>query len=62
MPNVTLWTRSKNKLKPSPTNSLKKAITDHRVQTEKQVERLEQFFEDLGEEPEEVSSPPEFAI
>jgi ferritin-like metal-binding protein YciE len=62
MPNVTLWTRSKNKLKPSPTNSLKKAITDHRAQTEKQVERLEQFFEDLGEEPEEVSSPPEFAI
>jgi len=41
---------------------LKKAITDHRAQTEKQVERLEQVFEDLGEEPEEVSSPPEFAI
>jgi ferritin-like metal-binding protein YciE len=31
---------------------LKKAITDHRAQTEKQVERLEQVFEDLGEEPE----------
>ena len=33
---------------------LKKAITDHRAQTEKQVERLEQVFEDLGEEAEEA--------
>ena len=33
---------------------LKKAITDHRAQTEKQVERLEQVFEDLGEEVEEA--------
>jgi ferritin-like metal-binding protein YciE len=34
--------------------TLQKAITDHRAQTEKQVERLEQLFEDLGEEPEEA--------
>jgi ferritin-like metal-binding protein YciE len=34
--------------------TLQKAITDHRAQTEKQVERLEQVFEDLGEEPEEA--------
>ncbi len=33
---------------------LKKAITDHRAQTEKQVERLEQVFEDLGEEAQEA--------
>jgi ferritin-like metal-binding protein YciE len=33
---------------------LKKAIADHRAQTEKQVERLEQVFEDLGEEAEEA--------
>lgn len=33
---------------------LKQAITDHRAQTEKQVERLEQVFEGLGEEPEEA--------
>jgi ferritin-like metal-binding protein YciE len=33
---------------------LKKAISDHRSQTEKQVERLEQVFEDLGEEAEEA--------
>jgi ferritin-like metal-binding protein YciE len=33
---------------------LKKSITDHRAQTEKQVERLEQVFADLGEEPEEA--------
>ena len=32
---------------------LKKAIADHRAQTEKQVERLQQVFEDLGEEAEE---------
>ena len=34
--------------------TLQKAITDHRAQTEKQVERLEQVFEELGEEPEEA--------
>ena len=33
---------------------LKKAITDQRAQTEKQVERLEQVFADLGEEVEEA--------
>ncbi len=33
---------------------LKTAITGHRAQTEKQVERLEQVFEDLGEEAEEA--------
>jgi ferritin-like metal-binding protein YciE len=33
---------------------LKKAFTDHRAQTEKQVERLEQVFGDLGEEPQEA--------
>jgi len=33
---------------------LQKAITDHRAQTEKQVERIEQVFEDLGEEAEEA--------
>jgi ferritin-like metal-binding protein YciE len=33
---------------------LKTAITDHRAQTEKQVQRLEQVFEDLGEEAEEA--------
>ena len=33
---------------------LKNAITDHRAQTEKQVERLEQVFEDLGDEVEEA--------
>jgi len=34
--------------------TLQKAITDHRAQTEKQVERIEQVFEDLDEEPEEA--------
>jgi ferritin-like metal-binding protein YciE len=34
--------------------SLQKAIADHRAQTEKQVERLEQVFEELGEEAEEA--------
>lgn len=33
---------------------LKKAFESHREQTEKQVERLEQCFEELGEEPEET--------
>ena len=37
------------------TNSqLKKAFESHRNQTEKQVERLERCFEELGEEPEET--------
>lgn len=34
--------------------TLQKALTDHRAQTEKQVERIEQVFEELGEEPEEA--------
>jgi ferritin-like metal-binding protein YciE len=34
--------------------ALQKAIIDHRAQTEKQVERIEQVFEDLDEEPEEA--------
>lgn len=33
---------------------LKKAIESHRAQTEKQVERLERCFEEIGEEPEET--------
>lgn len=33
---------------------LKKAFESHREQTQKQVERLEQCFEELGEEPEET--------
>ena len=33
---------------------LKKAFQSHQAQTEKQVERLQQVFEDLGEEPEET--------
>jgi len=33
---------------------LKKAFASHRAQTEKQVERLEQAFEQIGEEPEET--------
>lgn len=33
---------------------LKKAIESHRTQTEKQVERLEACFEEIGEEPEET--------
>jgi ferritin-like metal-binding protein YciE len=33
---------------------LKKAISAHRDQTEGQVERLEQCFEEIGEEPEET--------
>ena len=33
---------------------LKKAFESHRAQTEKQVERLTQVFESIGEEPEEV--------
>jgi len=33
---------------------LKKAFEQHKAQTEKQVERLEQVFESLGEEPEQV--------
>ena len=33
---------------------LKKAFESHREQTEKQVERLEQCFEEIGEEPEET--------
>ncbi len=33
---------------------LQKAFQTHREQTEKQVERLEQCFEELGEEPEET--------
>ncbi len=32
---------------------LQKAFETHRAQTEKQVERLEQVFEEIGEEPEE---------
>jgi ferritin-like metal-binding protein YciE len=35
-------------------NQLKKAFESHRNQTEKQVERLERCFEELGEEPEET--------
>jgi ferritin-like metal-binding protein YciE len=34
-------------------NQLKKAFESHRAQTERQVERLEKCFEDLGEEAEE---------
>ena len=33
---------------------LKKAFEQHQQQTEQQVERLEEVFESLGEEPEEV--------
>lgn len=33
---------------------LQKAFESHREQTEKQIERLEQCFEELGEEPEET--------
>ena len=33
---------------------LQKAFQSHQAQTEKQVERLRQVFEELGEEPEEV--------
>ena len=33
---------------------LKQAFESHRAQTEKQVERLEQCFEEIGEEPEET--------
>jgi ferritin-like metal-binding protein YciE len=33
---------------------LKKAFESHQAQTEKQVERLQQVFQDLGEEPEET--------
>lgn len=33
---------------------LKKAFQSHQAQTEKQVERLQQVFEDLGEQPEET--------
>lgn len=33
---------------------LKKAFASHRAQTEKQVQRLEQAFESIGEEPEET--------
>jgi ferritin-like metal-binding protein YciE len=33
---------------------LKKGFEAHRVQTEKQIERLEQCFQELGEEPEET--------
>ncbi len=33
---------------------LKKAFQSHQQQTEKQVERLEQVFEELGEQPEET--------
>jgi ferritin-like metal-binding protein YciE len=33
---------------------LQKAFTAHQAQTEKQVQRLEQVFEDLGEQPQET--------
>jgi ferritin-like metal-binding protein YciE len=33
---------------------LKKAFASHRAQTEKQIERLQQAFSDIGEEPEET--------
>ena len=33
---------------------LQKAFKSHQAQTEKQVERLQQVFEDLGEQPEET--------
>ncbi len=33
---------------------LQKAFQSHQAQTEKQVERLQQVFEEIGEEPEEV--------
>src|SRR5579862_9072514 len=33
---------------------LQKAFQSHQAQTEKQVERLHQVFESIGEEPEEV--------
>lgn len=33
---------------------LKKAIETHRTQTEKQVERLQRCFQEIGEEPEET--------
>ncbi len=33
---------------------LQKAFQSHQAQTEKQVERLQQVFEDLGEQPEET--------
>jgi ferritin-like metal-binding protein YciE len=35
-------------------SQLKKAFASHRAQTEKQVERLQQVFEILGEQPEET--------
>ena len=35
-------------------SQLKKAFASHRAQTEKQVQRLQQCFELLGEEPEET--------
>jgi ferritin-like metal-binding protein YciE len=38
----------------SSRSDLKSAFTSHQRQTEKQVQRLEQAFESLGEEPEET--------
>jgi ferritin-like metal-binding protein YciE len=38
----------------SSLSQLKKAFASHRAQTEKQVERLQQCFELLGEQPEET--------
>jgi len=35
-------------------SQLQKAFASHQAQTEKQVQRLEQVFEELGEEPEET--------
>jgi ferritin-like metal-binding protein YciE len=38
----------------SSRSELEKGFSSHRAQTQKQVERLEQVFEEIGEEPEQV--------
>jgi ferritin-like metal-binding protein YciE len=43
-----------NQAEESTRPDLQKAFQSHQAQTEKQVERLQQVFESIGEEPEEV--------
>ena len=43
-----------NQAEESSRPELQKAFQSHQAQTEKQVERLQQVFESIGEEPEEV--------
>jgi ferritin-like metal-binding protein YciE len=41
----------------TPNDQLSQGFSDHRTETERQVDRLRQVFEAIGEQPESVASP-----